>query len=352
MNSNVSNIVANINQYIFSHHKIGIDLGSFNTRISLQSRGVILNEPSFIGFNNRTRQYLFFGREAKDIYGKAPQFIKVIKPISNAIIADFDGVVEMIKVYLTKSVSPYYPKTIIKPRLYAYTTTPTNATEVEQRAAEESLYKAGFTGVRIIEKPLAVAAGTNQSILSKKPIFVLDIGAGIVEMAVIIMGGIVSSKTINTAGEYMDRALISYLNLKYGLIIGPQTAEKLKVELFSYLDQKKTMLVRGKSLENGLPKTIKVTTNDVKEALSPVINHISDGLKEFIETIPPETVDSVIKNGIVLSGALAIIGGLDKYLSHEIKIPITTAAKPEMVTINGITELLTNEHLYKDFFIK
>lgn len=326
---------------------VAVDFGTSITRIGIEEKGIVLREPSFVGYNLKTSQAIFFGQEAKDIYGKAPEFIKVVKPIESGIISDFDASVVLIAEFLKKSVYPYYSQSFIKKGLAAYTVVPTTSTEVEQKALQEACLKAGFQEAFLIEKPLAAAYGSDLPIFSKTPVFVIDIGGGMIEIAIIIMGGIVKSKVLKLGGDHMDKLIINYLHLKYGLMIGEQTAENLKNELFNLKDKKKVLTIRGKSLENGLPKSVRVTSQDIQEALGTVTNQLVDGIKEIIEAVPPEIIDGLMKNGITLTGQLAQIGGLDEEIMNEVKIPIHVSSNPESSTIRGLMKFFKKPELLK-----
>jgi rod shape-determining protein MreB len=179
----------------------------------------------------------------------------------------------------------------------------------------------------------------------------MDFGAGSVEMAVITMGGIVTSKVLKLGGDHMDKLIYNYLHLKYGLIVGEQTAENLKNKLFSLVESKEVFPVRGKSLENGLPKSVRVTSADIREALATCVNQIIDGIKELIETIPPEIIDGLIKSGVVLTGNMAHIPGIDKYISNDIKLPVIKARKPEDATVLGLMKFLDEPEALKRVII-
>ncbi|OGK29357.1 hypothetical protein A3B02_00935 [Candidatus Roizmanbacteria bacterium RIFCSPLOWO2_01_FULL_42_14] len=328
-----------------SQTRVAIDLGTSMTRIAIDEKGVVLREPTYVGLNTRTGQILFLGDEAKQIYGKAPEFIKVIKPIEHSIISDFDGTVALIQNFLKKAVYPYYHVSFIRKGLAAHTAVPSSATEVEQKALNEALIKAGFQNVHILERAVVAALGAGLDVHTNRPVFVVDMGAGSIEIAIIIMGGIVSARVLKFGGDHMDKLIYNYLHLKYGLIIGEQTAEQLKNELYSLLDSKAVKAIRGKSLENGLPKSVKVTSYDIKEALSIPLNHVIDGIKEIIETSPPEIIDGLIRTGAVLTGHLARFPGIDTFISQEVKVPVTVSKNPEDATIYGLSSIISK--LYK-----
>ncbi len=330
-----------------SHTKIGIDIGTSTTRIAIEGKGIVLREPTFVGHNIKTGQALFLGEEAKQIYGKAPEFIKVIKPFENSIISDFDATVALVQEFLKKSVYPYYHSSFIKKGLAAYAPVPTSSTEVEQKALKEALIKAGFQEAILVDKPVVTAIGAGYDVFTNKPVFIVDLGAGSVEIAIIIMGGIVNSKVMKIGGDHMDKLIHNYLHLKYGLIIGEQTAEQLKNELYSLDDKKGFKAIRGKSLENGLPKSVRVSSADIREALSVPMNKIIDGIKELIESSPPEIIDGLIRSGAILSGSLAQVPGIDSFIMNEIKMPIALAKDPEDATIKGIYKLFNSPEKMK-----
>lgn len=349
-------ILTKIKKYssrFFGTYKIAVDFGSSNIRIGIYDKGITLREPSFIGLNTRTMEYLFFGEEAKQIYGKAPNFINVIKPIAGAVISDFDSTVLLIQHFMDKAVIPYFGKgRILRIRLFALSATPTSSTEVEQKASQESLLKTGATEVQIVEKPIATAYGADLPVFSNSPSFVVDMGGGLIEMAVLISGGIVGYKTIKIAGDHMDKLIGNYLHLKYGILVGEQTCESLKIKLFSLADEAKLLTVRGKSLENGLPKSVRVKSNDIKEALVSNLNQIIDNIKELLESVPPEIIDGIVRGGITLTGGLANIPSIDKYMTAELKVAVNIAKNPQDATINGLLKLLGNPDKLQRTLIK
>ena len=327
--------------------RVAIDIGTSLTRIALEDKGIVLREPTCVGNNMRTGQALFLGEEAKNIFGKAPEFIKVIKPFENSIISDFDASVSLIHAFLRKAVFPYSHASFIRKGLMAYAPVPTSSTEVEQKALQEALIKAGFHKAHLVDRPVVTALGAGCDVFTSKPVFVVDIGAGSVELAIIIMGGIVHSRVLKIGGDHMDKLIYNYLHLKYGLIIGELTAENLKNELYTLDDKKLTKTIRGKSLENGLPKSVRVTSADIREALSVPLNRIIDGMKELIETSPPEIIDGLIRSGAVLTGGLAQVPGIDQHIMKEVKIPVEIAHEPADATVRGIFSLFEDEERLK-----
>lgn len=352
MNPYIQKILSSI-RTLWTQGEVALDVGTSVTRIAIAGKGIVLREPTYLGLNTKSNQYIFFGEEAKEIYGKAPDFIKITKPVEHAIISDFDSTVTLLHHFLDKSVVPFYFNSrLIKSQLSGLTATPTSSTEVEQKAIIEAVLKTHINKVSLIEKPIATAYGADLPVFSKNPNFIIDLGGGLIEIAVIIMGGIVVSKTLRMAGEQMDRVIINYLHLKNGIIIGEPTAELLKTGLFSLNNESETMTVRGKSLENGLPKSIRVKSAEIREALIGNIIQITDSVKELLETIPPEIVDGIIKSGVTLTGGLANIKGLDAFMTAELKIPVYIADNPADATIRGTLKLLSEKNMLDRIMIK
>jgi len=303
--------------------KVYFDLGTSSTRIAIKEKGVVLKEPTALAYNSQSRDYIFFGSEAKNILGKTPEFLKIIRPIVGGIVSDFDAEVALTRKFIEKSVSPYISQlSILKPPMEALAVFPVIATEIEQKAVEEVILKAQCSSVSLIKKPLAVAAGCGLNIFSHKPSLILDMGGGLIEISIVSGGGIVTNKTLKNAGEHMDKLIANYVYLKHGVILGEATCEKLKIECFHFAEEEKISLVRGKSLENGLPKSVKVKTSDIREALYNNFVQIVEAIKELIEISPPEVIDEVFDTGIFLTGTLASIPGIEKFFGDEIKIEV------------------------------
>lgn len=316
------------------------DLGTSKTKIAIEGKGVAVSEPTYLGLNTRTKEYIFFGKEAKSVLGKTPDFIKIIRPVVNGVISDFDAEVEILKKFLDQSVYIYFQNSLIKPALQGITIVPPSATEIEQKAVEEVLNKVGINNIMLIEKPLATASGCGLNIHSHNPNLIVDLGGGLIEISIVSSGGIVAHKTLKTAGDHMNKLIYNYCYLKYGIILGETTCEMLKIDLLNFRDKEKVVAIRGKSLENGLPKSVRIKSSDVKEALLSTFNQISDGIKELIESAPPEVLDELLGKGVILAGGLSQIHGLDSFFANEIKIDVHTAENPAHSTINGLLKLI------------
>jgi len=320
-----------------------LDLGTDFTRFAIKDKGIVCSQPTYLGLHLSNNEYVFFGEEAKKIIGKTPEFLKIIKPLSHGVINDFDGTVAFVNYLKNQYLTPFFNKFLLKPPLRVITAITKNATEIEKKALEEMLIKVGFSQVFIVEKPLAIAASIKNNIFSHHPIFVVDLGGGLIEAAAVSGGGVIASKILKTGGDYFFQQIIHYLYLKYGINIGVNTSELLLIKLLNFNEEEKMMVIRGKSLENGLPKSIKIKTSDVKEALTPVFMSVIDLIKELIELLPPEVVDEVYKNGIFLTGGLANIPNLSQYFSKELKIQITILDKPENAVIYGLLKIAEDE---------
>jgi rod shape-determining protein MreB len=326
----------------FSHIELYFDLGTAQTKIGIKDKGVILRESTYLGFNTKMKEYIFFGKEAKSIVGKTPEFIKIIRPVVNGVISDFDAEVSLLKKFLEQSVYLYFSNKLIKPPIRSIAIVPTIATEIEQKAVEEALLKAGSSEVYCIEKSLATASGCALNIFSHEPNLIVDLGGGLIELTIISGGGIVSQKTLKTAGDHMNKLIYNYVYLKYGVILGEATCESLKIDLLNFINDEKTTTIRGKSLETGLPKSVRITTSDIKEALLTNFNQIADGIKELIESTQPEILDELLKRGIILTGGLAQIRGIDRFFSNEVKIDVSRVEDVENTTIYGLMRIAKN----------
>ncbi|OGK18333.1 hypothetical protein A3G67_03510 [Candidatus Roizmanbacteria bacterium RIFCSPLOWO2_12_FULL_40_12] len=337
------NFIQNLSKIQFpfiSSLSLYVDLGTTNTRIAIKDKGVVLQEPTFLGYNKRSREFIFFGNEAKRIVGKVPEFIQIIRPMVNGIISEFDAEVALVRKFIERGVSPYvasYP--LLKPGFEVVVAVPSIATEIEQKAVEEVFYKLGVSRVHLVEKAIATAIGCGFNIFLHKPVLVVDLGGGIIDIAVLSGGGVVMQKTLRSAGEHMNKLIYNYIHLKHGMILGETTCEDLKINLFRFDSEEKTSIVRGKSLETGLPKSVKIRSSDIKEALLSAINQITDAIKEIIELSPPEVIDEIYNNGFVLAGGLANVQGIENFFAEELKLKSTVVTNKEHATLSGLVRI-------------
>lgn len=341
-------VINPIDQFLglFSHD-IGIDLGTANTLVYVRGKGIVIREPSAVARHKKTKEILAIGMSAKKMYGRAPSTIEAIRPLRDGVIADFDATAAMLKYYIKKvhesgSTMPKIPR----PRVVIGI--PSGVTEVERRAVAEAALDAGAREAHLIEEPMAAAIGAGLPIDGPEGNFIVDIGGGTSEIAVISLGGIVLGRSIRTAGDEMDEAIINYVRLKYSLLLGQPTAEAVKIGIASAVPTKdKFTVVRGRDLETGLPKSIKLTTSEIQEALSPIIQEIVAGIVDTLEETPPELTSDIMERGITLAGGGSLISGIDKIISEATKMPVWIADDPLSCVVRGCGVVLEDKSLLK-----
>ncbi len=347
----ITNFIKNISQKTieyFDELTFCLDLGSSITRLGIKNKGIVVREPSCLSYNLKTKNYLSFGEEAKSIIGKTPEFIKVIKPIVFGVISDFDASVFFLNEIINKYLSSYLKKKFFfRPPMKIIASITRNATEIERKALEELLNKVGFSQIFLLESPIAASVFIKNDLFVHSPFILVDIGFGLTEISVISGGGVVVDRILKVGGGYFLQQISNYLYLKYGIILGENSLELLLKTLLNFTQEEKTYLVRGKSLENGLPKSVKIKSYDIKEALIPSFNTILDAIKEVIEIAPPETLDEIYKNGIYLIGGIANIKGIDKFFADTLKIEVVAVERPENCVITGLLKLSQNPIVLK-----
>lgn len=326
---------------------LAIDLGTANTLVLVLGKGIIVREPSVVARHRKTKKVLAIGKEAKKMLGKTPPQIEALRPLQHGVIADFDAASSMLENYIsyTSNNKKSIFSGLAKPRVIIGI--PSGVTEVERRAVWEAALEAGASEAYIIEEPMAAAVGAGLPINDAKGVFIVDIGGGTTEIAVISLGGIVLNRSIRVAGDEMDQAVASFLRLKYSLLVGLPSAEDVKINVGSSFFQKKENLtvVRGRDLERGLPKSVKVGSSEVREALAPVINKIIDAIAETVEETPPELIGDIMEQGLVLAGGGALISGIDKAISEAIKIQVRIAEDPLTCVVRGAAKILGDKKL-------
>lgn len=328
-------------------HDIGIDLGTANTLVYVRGKGIVIREPSAVARHKKTKEILAIGASAKKMIGRAPATIEAIRPLKDGVIADFDATEAMLKHYIKKvhESGSYLPKI---PRPKVIVGIPSGVTEVERRAVADAAVDAGAREVYLIEEPMAAAVGAKLPVESPEGTFIVDIGGGTSEIAVISLGGIVLGRSVRTAGDEMDEAIINYVRLKYSLLLGQPTAEKVKLEIGGVGSGKeKFTVVRGRDLETGLPKSIKLTSVEISEALSPIIQEIIVNIVDTIEETPPELTSDILEKGITLAGGGALINGIDKAISDATKMPVWVADDPLTCVVRGCGVCLDDPALLK-----
>jgi rod shape-determining protein MreB len=338
---------------LFSYD-LAIDLGTANTLVSVSGKGIVIKEPSVVARHKKTKKIVAIGAEAKKMMGKTPGTIEAIRPLRNGVISDFDAAYAMLARYIQQvHESPnlpfFHPKSLIArmPRPRVIIGIPSGVTEVERRAVWEAALEAGAREAYLIEEPMAGAIGVSLPVESSTGSMIVDIGGGTTEIAVISLSGIVRNRSIRIAGDEMDLAIIKYVRLKHSLLIGDQTAEDVKISIGSAHSTFKdtSTVIRGRSLESGLPKSVRIKSGEVREALATITNQIIEQIKELIEDIPPELVGDIMENGIHLAGGGSLLPGFDKVLAQEVKMPVVVSSDPQTAVVRGAAKVLKNKAL-------
>ncbi|MCM8805806.1 MAG: rod shape-determining protein [Candidatus Omnitrophica bacterium] len=332
---------------IFSND-LGIDLGTANTAVYLRGKGVVLMEPSIVAINRDTKEVLAVGAEAKKMLGKTPANIIAMKPMKDGVIADFDACEAMLRHFINKVKSPRH-KFVMPPRMVI--AVPSGITSVERRAVRETALKAGARIVRLVEEPMASAIGVGLPVEEPCGSFILDIGGGTTEMAVISLGGLVLTKSLRVAGNEMDEAISNYLKKKYNLLVGERTAEDIKINIGSAypLEEELTMEVHGRDLVEGLPRMIRVRSEEIREALQDTLMAIVSAVRDILEETPPELSSDLVERGLVIAGGGALLRNIDKLISQETKLPVTVAENPLLAVVTGAGKMLEEEKYFKMF---
>ena len=328
---------------------IGIDLGTANTLVYLKGHGIVINEPSVVVVNQKTGQIVAVGAEAKQMLGRTPGHVKAVKPIVDGVISDFEVAEEMITYLINKT--ERVSKKILRPRVVIGV--PTGITNVEIRAVEDAARSAGAREVYIIEEPMSAAIGIHLPVKEAIGSVIVDVGGGTTDVAVISLSGVVCSKNIKVAGDLLNGDIINYIKDEFKLLIGERTAENIKIAIASVSEsQALEAEVRGRDLVTGLPRQVIVTDTDIKEAIMPSILSLVEGIKEVLETTPPELLSDIIKNGLVLSGGGAMLRGLDGFLESALKIPVYVAEDSLTAVARGAGVVLDEFETYKEVLLK
>ncbi|WZL71585.1 rod shape-determining protein [Clostridiaceae bacterium 35-E11] len=307
----------------FFSKDMGIDLGTANTLVYVRGRGIVVREPSVVAIQEDTRQVLAVGQEAKQMIGRTPGNIVAIRPLKDGVIADFDITQSMLKYFIKRA----YPKKSLffTPRVVVGV--PSGVTEVERRSVEEAALQAGAKEAYLIEEPMAAAIGAGLPVEEPTGSMVVDVGGGTTEIAIISLGGIVTSKSVRIGGDELDESIVQYIKKEYSLMIGERTAEEVKVRIGSAYPKAKEekMAVRGRDLVSGLPKTLTISSTEILEALHEPINSIIEAIKYTLEKTPPELAADIMELGIVLTGGGALLDGFDKLVKKETGMPVRIA---------------------------
>ena len=323
---------------------LAIDLGTATTLVYVRGKGITLCEPSVVAIEKQSNSVLAVGVEAKRMVGRTPGNIVVFRPIKEGVIADFAMTERMLEYFITKS---HNRRAFVRPRCIIGV--PSRITEVEQRAVRESASQAGAREVYLIEEPVAAAIGAGLPITEPSGNMVVDIGGGTTDIAVISLGGIVCSESVKVAGDSMDDAIMSYTKRRYNLLIGEHMAERVKIEVGSAypMEQAKTMMVKGRDMISGIPRTVVVNDSEIREALEDPIHSIVNALRNALEKTPPELAGDIIDKGVVLTGGGSLLPGLATRFQEETNLPIISVEDPLTSVVYGVGKVLDEIELFR-----
>jgi len=318
---------------------LAIDLGTVNTRVYARDRGIVVNEPSAVALDNRTGEVQAVGKEAKEMLGRTPGNLRVVKPINDGLINDTTTTEKMLKYFIQKA---HQRRTLVHPRIII--SIPSEITQVEKRAVTDAAYRAKAAEVHLVEQAMMAAIGAGLPVTEPGGNMVVDIGGGTTDVAVISLSGIVYSRSLRVAGNHMDEAITNYLKRKYNLLIGERTAEQIKIEIGSAytLDKPLTMEIKGRSLIEGRPKAITVDDIEIREALSECVSTIVSAIRMALERTPPELSADISDCGIVLAGGGALLKNLDKRIREETGLPVCIADDPLCCVVLGTARILND----------
>ncbi len=317
---------------------MGIDLGTANTLVYVKGKGIVLQEPSVVAIDRDTRHVMAVGEEAKQMIGRTPGNIIAIRPMKDGVIADFDVTQKMLQYFIGKAMSG---RGFRRPRVVV--SVPSGVTGVERRAVMDATLQAGAREAHIIEEPMAAAIGAGLPVDEPTGNMVVDIGGGTTEVAIISLGGIVTAKSIRVAGDEMDEAIIHYVKRSYNMMIGERTAEEVKISIgsaFPVGDGRDAMEIRGRDLVTGLPRTLKVTAEEVRSALADPVAAILEAIKVTLEKTPPELAADIMDRGIVMTGGGSLLKGLDRLVSKETGMPVHVSEESLLCVVKGTGKVL------------
>lgn len=331
-------------------HDIGIDLGTANTLVYVKGRGIVINEPSVVALNLRTKQILAIGEEAKKMVGKTPSNIVARRPLVDGVVSDFEITEQMLKYFIERV---HKEKFSLLPRPRVVIGIPSGVTEVEKRAVEDATLNAGARQAFLIEEPMAAAVGARLPVQDAAGSMIVDIGGGTTEVAVISLGGIVASRSLRIAGDELNEDIIQFAKDEYNLLLGERTAEDIKIGIGSAYPMKERLesIMRGRDLVTGLPKAITVDSDQIRQALSKSVMDIVDAVKMTIEETPPELIADIMDKGLVLAGGGALLRGLDKLIGVNTKMPVHVADDPLTSVVRGAGLVLEDIDVLKEVLV-
>jgi rod shape-determining protein MreB len=323
---------------------IAIDLGTRTTLIYVNSRGIVLDEPTVVAIDTKTKKFLAIGDEAKQMLGRTPNEIKAIRPMKDGVIADFEMVELLLRIFIEKVQKK---RLFTRPRVLICV--PSGITEVEKRAVRDSAEAAGAREVFLVPEPISAAIGIGLPVHSPTGNMIIDIGGGTTEIAVIALSGIVTNSSIRIAGDEMDDAIIQYIKKNYNLIIGEQSAEAIKINIGNAFPtvEEKALEVKGRDLVSGIPKTVKLTSHEVREAIQEPLSMITETIRLTLEKTPPELAADIVNNGIYMAGGGSLLRGVDTLVREETNLPVTIADEPNKVVVIGAGKILDDLSKYE-----
>jgi rod shape-determining protein MreB len=329
----------------FFSNDLGIDLGTANTLIYVSNRGLLIDEPSVVALDKNTKRAVAIGLEAKRMLGRTPGDIEAIRPMKDGVIADFELVEQMLKFFIRK-VYKRYP-TFFRPR--AVIGVPSGITEVEKRAVIDSAQSAGVREVYLVAEPMSAAIGMGIPVEEPSGNMVIDIGGGTAEIAVIALSGMVCDMSVRIGGDEMDEAVVSYLKKTYNLLVGESTAEQIKMRIGSAfpLEEELEMEVKGRDLVAGIPKTLRITSTEIRDALNEPVSTIVEAVKQALEQTPPELSADILDKGIVMTGGSSQLRGLDERLRQETNLPVNVIDEPLTCVARGALKIIENLEKYR-----
>lgn len=333
----------------FISSDIGIDLGTANTLVFVRGQGIVLNEPSVVAVEKASGKVLAVGSAAKEMLGRTPGEIAAIRPLKDGVIADFEISEKLLSDFIKRVIRHRY---LMKPRIVI--SVPSGITEVEKRAVRDSAENSGAREVYLIQEPMAAAIGVGLPVDQPSGLMVIDIGGGTSEIAVIALNGIVNNISIRIAGDELNDAIVMYLKKNYNLLIGELTAEEIKMKIGSAfpLEKEMSMEIKGRDLVAGVPKNLKLSSVQVREALVEPIDRIVEAVRQSLEKTPPELASDILDRGIILTGGGALLRGLDKRLRQETNLPVNVAEDALTCVVRGTGKVLENMHLYQKVLMK
>lgn len=329
---------------------IGIDLGTANTLVYLRGRGIVINEPSVVALNTKTNRVVAVGAEAKDMMGRTPGHIRIVRPLVDGVISDYEVTEEMLSYLINKAND--MDRKIFRPRVVIGI--PVGITNVEMRAVYDAAKSAGAREVYITEEPMAAAIGVQMPIHEPVGSMIVDIGGGTTDIAVIALGGVVRAKSLKVAGDKLTQDIVSYMRDEFKMLIGEKTGEHIKMTIGSALpdEQGEELSVKGRDLVTGLPREAIITDVDIREAMYGSVSQLVDAIREVLETTPPEVLADIMQKGMTVAGGGALIRNLPELLEMQLKVPVTVADDPLTAVARGTGVILEHIEIYQDILVQ